>query len=196
MCGLTNTQIAGKIDTQVRYRTPVPKPHPKNCREGDSMRRAKIAIPDEFELKTLDDFLSLIFDSEGEASERRIGLAKTLLERLRVKRETYVEDWLEIVLEYLDDQEMLEEYHNMLKEFDEGKLSKTAINKHFRQRLKEKGYPIYALEKDWSVVKKTLMSLKLISKTSNRLNLARDYTFADGLNDLIKFYSKWRAGEI
>ena len=165
--------------------------------------RAKIAIPDEFELKTLDDFLSLIFDVDDKASERkkqvverRIGIAKVLLERLRAKKETYVEDWLEVILEYLGDEELLNEYKQLLREFEEGKISKTAINKRMREKLKKAGYPIYKLEQDWIVVKKTLLELKLISKTSNRLNLARDYTFADGLNELIKFYSKWRAGEL
>ena len=165
--------------------------------------RAKIAIPDEFKIKTLDDFLSLIFDVDDEASEkkkqvaeRRIGIAKVLLERLRAKRETYVEDWLEIILEYLGDEKLLNEYKQLLREFEEGKISKTAINKRMREKLKKAGYPVYKLEQDWIVVKKTLLELKLISKTSNRLNLARDYTFADGLNELIKFYSKWRAGEL
>ena len=165
--------------------------------------RAKIAIPNEFELKTLDDFLSLIFDVDDKASERkkqvaerRVGIAKVLLERLRAKRETYVEDWLEVILEYLGDEELLNEYKQLLREFEDGKISKTAINKRMRKKLKKEGYPIYALEQDWIAVKKTLLELKLISKTSNRLNLARDYTFADGLNELIKFYSKWRAGEL
>ena len=160
------------------------------------MARAKIAIPNEFELKTLDDFLTLVFDGKPEVTERRIGIAKTLLERLREKRETYVEDWYEVILEYLGDDELLGWYHNILNEFEEGRISKTSINKKLRKLMNEKGYPVYALEHDWNVVKKTLLDLKLISRTSNRLNLARDYTFADGLNDLIKFYSKWRAGEL
>lgn len=160
------------------------------------MGRAKIAIPDDFELKTLDDFLALIFDGKPEVAERRIGIAKTLLERLRAKRETYVEDWYEVILEYLGDDELLAWYRDMLNEFEEGRISKTSINKKLRKFMMDKGYPVYALEHDWSVVKRTLLDLKLISRTSGRLNLARDYTFADGLNDLIKFYSKWRAGEL
>lgn len=178
----------------------------KNPSKEVSDMRAKIAIPDEFELKTIDDFLALIFGDISEIPEekrdkyqhieRRIGIAKALLERLRAKKPTYVEDWLEIILEYLGDQELLDMYHEMLERLEEGETSKTKINKKLRKALLRKGYPAYKLEHDWRVVKETLLSLKIISKTSNRLNLARDYTFADGLTELIKFYSKWRSGEI
>ena len=166
--------------------------------------RARIAVPDEFELKSIEDFLALIFDdgSEKEYVERRIGIAKTLLERLRAKKETYTEDWLEIILEYLGDEELLARYYELLKEFDEGEISKTKINKLMEEKitkkLKEQGekYTAATLRHDFFVVKKALLDLKIITRTSNRLNLAREYTFADGLNELIKFYTKWRAGEL
>lgn len=166
--------------------------------------RARIAIPDEFELKNIEDFLALIFDdgSDKPYVERRIGIAKTLLERLRAKRETYVEDWLEIILEYLGDGELLNYYHELLREFDEGRISKTRINKIMEREITKKleaegkEYTASALRNDFFVVKDTLIGLKIITRTSGRLNLARDYTFADGLTELIKFYSKWRSGEI
>ena len=166
--------------------------------------RAKIAVPGEFELKKIEDFLALIFDDDsGKAYvERRIGIAKTLLERLRAKKETYTEDWLEVILEYLGDEELLNHYHELLNEFDEGNISKTKINKIMEKKITEKlradgeGYTASTLRHDFFVVKKALIDLKIITRTSNRLNLAREYTFSDGLTELIKFYSKWRAGEL
>ncbi|RLF80138.1 hypothetical protein DRN32_03605 [Thermococci archaeon] len=66
--------------------------------------KAKMALPEnEFKLNNIYRFLELIFDDE-----HRIGIAATLLERVRQKRETYVEDWLEIILEYLGDEELLD----------------------------------------------------------------------------------------
>ena len=166
--------------------------------------RARIAIPNEFELKSIEDFLALIFDDNSgkDYVERRIGIAKTLLERLRNKKETHVEDWLEVILEYLGYEDILEHYHELLREFEEGKISKTRINKiierEITRRLREEGkdFTAAALRNDFFVVKDTLIDLKIITRTSGRLNLARDYTFADGLTELIKFYSKWRSGEI
>ena len=166
--------------------------------------RARIAVPNEFELKNIEDFLALIFD-DGSGKpyvERRINIAKTLLERLRAKRETYTEDWLEVILEYLEDEELLNHYHELLNEFEEGNISKTKINKVMEKRITEKlraggrDYTASTLRHDFFIVKRALVDLKIITRTSNRLNLARDYTFSDGLTELIKFYSKWRAGEL
>jgi len=166
--------------------------------------RAKIAIPHEFELKTLDDFLALIFDdgTDKEYIERRIEIAKTLLERLRAKKETYSEDWLEIILEYLGDENLMRQYNDLLDDFEEGLISKTKINKLIEKKITEKlkaegrTYTASTLRHDFFFVKKTLLELRIITRTSNRLNLATEDTFTDGLSRLINFYAKWRAGEI
>lgn len=151
---------------------------------------ARIALPkNEFELSNLYNFLALIFDDDD-----RIGLAGTLLERLRAKRETYVEDWLEVILEYVGEPDLLEEYRSLLNEFEEGNITKTRINKLMEKKLKERGYQAAKLRRDWSIVKKTLTQLGIVSRTSNRLNLS--WAFVEKLNTLAKFYNLWRAGEV
>jgi len=153
--------------------------------------KPKIALPEnEFKLKDLYNFLELIFDDD----EHRIGIAEALLERLRQKRETYSEDWLEVILEYLGEQDLLEQYQELLNKFDNGEISKTRINKLIEKELRERGYPAAKLRNDWAIVKKTLIKLGIVSRTSNRLNLSWD--FVERLNTLAKFYNLWRAGEI
>ena len=152
--------------------------------------RAKMALPEnEFKLNNIYRFLELIFDDE-----HRIGIAATLLERLRQKRETYVEDWLEIILEYLGDEELLDYYNELLRQYDEGEISKTKINKLLEKEMNKRGYRAAKLRNDWVVVKKTLIELGIISRTSNRLNLSWD--FIERLNILSRFYNLWRAGEL
>ncbi|WP_297503516.1 hypothetical protein [Thermococcus sp.] len=153
--------------------------------------KPKIALPkNEFELKGLYNFLELIFDDD----EHRIGIAEALLERLRQKRETYTEDWLEVILEYLDEKDLLQQYHYLVNKFEEGEITKTRINKIIEKELRERGYPAAKLRKDWSIVKKTLVRLGIVSRTSNRLNLS--WEFVEKLNTLAKFYNLWRAGEL
>ncbi|MFA4700164.1 hypothetical protein [Pyrococcus kukulkanii] len=152
--------------------------------------KAKIALPEnEFRLNNIYRFLELIFDDE-----HRIGIAATLLERLRQKRETYVEDWLEVILEYLGDEELLDYYRSLLRQYDEGEISKTKINKLLEKEMNKRGYRAAKLRNDWVVVKKTLIELGIISRTSNRLNLS--WNFVERLNILSKFYNLWRAGEL
>jgi len=152
--------------------------------------KAKMALPEnEFKLNNIYRFLELIFDDE-----HRIGIAATLLERLRQKRETYVEDWLEIILEYLGDEELLDYYNELLRQYDEGEISKTKINKLLEKEMNKRGYRAAKLRNDWVVVKKTLIELGIISRTSNRLNLSWD--FIERLNILSRFYNLWRAGEL
>jgi len=152
--------------------------------------KAKITLPEnEFKLNNIYRFLELIFDDEY-----RIGIAATLLGRLRQKRETYVEDWLEIILEYLGDEELLDYYNELLRQYDEGEISKTKINKLLEKEMNKRSYRAAKLRNDWVIVKKTLIELGIVSRTSNRLNLSWD--FVERLNILSKFYNLWRAGEL
>jgi len=81
-----------------------------------------------------------------------------------------------------------------LRQYDEGEISKTKINKLLEKEMNKRGYRAAKLRNDWVVVKKTLIELGIISRTSNRLNLSWD--FIERLNILSRFYNLWRAGEL
>ncbi|AHF81378.1 hypothetical protein [Thermococcus paralvinellae] len=146
---------------------------------------AKIIIPEK-KPENLTELLELLFPNHPE----RQRLAIFLLERIHKEVKRYgfrAENWLELILEYLGNEELIYYYRMLVEE----KVSRTEIHRLIEKKAKELGIPFGTAKTNYNIVVKTLQNARIIYRTNNYYKTTKE--FSKLLCEIAEVWNKWLA---